>query len=97
MNAVDYIHVGLKKYSSNNIFSSEIYSHMKTVLQLIFIMLCTLALNAQSSVNIQINHFLDGVQFQNETNCTNDLGNDFIVDRLQYYLSGVSIIHDEEQ
>jgi len=53
--------------------------------------------NAQSNVNIQINHFLDGVQFENEVNSTNDLGNDFMIDRLQYYLSGFSIVHDGGQ
>ena len=70
---------------------------MKKALQFTFLMLFTLALNAQSSVTIQINHLLDGVEFQNGTNSTNDLGNDFMVDRLQYYLSGFSIIHDGGQ
>lgn len=70
---------------------------MKITLQFAFLMLFTLAMNAQSSVNIQINHLLDGVEFQNETNSSNDLGNDFMVNRLQYYLSGFSITHNGGQ
>lgn len=70
---------------------------MKITLQFIFLMLFTFTMNAQSSVNIQINHLLDGVEFQNETNSSNDLGNDFMVNRLQYYLSGFSITHNGGQ
>lgn len=60
-------------------------------------MLCATFSNAQSSVKIQINHLLGGVQFENEVNSSNDLGNDFMIDRLQYYLSGFSLIHDGGQ
>ena len=60
-------------------------------------MLCTFASTAQSTVNIQINHLLDGEEFENEVNSTNNLGNDFMIDRLQYYLSGFSITHDGGQ
>ncbi|MGK0317703.1 MAG: hypothetical protein ACI86M_003948 [Saprospiraceae bacterium] len=70
---------------------------MRITLQFIFLMLFTFASTAQSSVNIQINHLLDGEQFENEVNSKNDLGNDFMIDRLQYYLSGFSIKHDGGQ
>ncbi|MFT4565055.1 MAG: hypothetical protein ACJA1A_002632 [Saprospiraceae bacterium] len=70
---------------------------MKTTLQFIFLLLCTFATTAQSTVNIQINHLLDGEEFENEVNSKNDLGNDFMIDRLQYYLSGFSITHDGGQ
>ena len=70
---------------------------MKTTLQFIFLILCTITTTAQSTVNIQINHLLDGVAFENEVNSKNDLGNDFMIDRLQYYLSGFSITHDGGQ
>ena len=70
---------------------------MKTTLQFIFLILCTLATTAQSTVNIQINHLLDGEAYENEVNSKNDLGNDFMIDRLQYYLSGFSITHDGGQ
>lgn len=67
---------------------------MKTTLQFFFLMLIALFTNAQSSINLQINHFLNSEKFENQVNTTNDLGNDFMVDRLEYYLSGFSIVHD---
>jgi len=70
---------------------------MKTTLQFLFAILISFSSYAQSAINIQINHLLDGVQFENEINTTNDLGNDFMIDRLQYYLSGFSIVHDGGQ
>ena len=70
---------------------------MKTALQFFLLMFCAITINAQSSVNLQINHLLSGSQFENEVNTTNDLGNDFMIDRLQYYLSGFSIVHDGGQ
>jgi len=70
---------------------------MKTTLQILFAILLSTSTYAQSTVNIQINHLLDGVQFENEVNSTNDLGNDFMIDRLQYYLSGFSLVHDGGQ
>ena len=70
---------------------------MKTTLQILFAILLSTSTYAQSTVNIQINHLLDGVQFENEVNSTNDLGNDFMIDRLQYYLSGFSLVHNGGQ
>lgn len=70
---------------------------MKTVLQFTFLMLCSIMLTAQSSVDIKINHMLDGLQFENGSTASNDLGNDFMIDRLQYYLSGFAIVHDGGQ
>ena len=70
---------------------------MKSTLQCFFLLFVEITLNAQSSVNIQINHLLDGVRFENEINTVNDLGNDFMIDRLQYYISGFSITHDGGQ
>ena len=67
---------------------------MKQVIQIFTLLLFTVYLNAQSTVNITINHLLNGEQFENEVQASNDLDNDFIIDRLQYYLSGFSITHD---
>ena len=67
---------------------------MKKALQIVTILFLAIITNAQNSVNIQINHLLNGEQFENEVNTTNDLGNEFMIDRLQYYLSGFSIVHD---
>lgn len=68
--------------------------NMKIALQLILLTLLSTASLGQSNITLQINHLLDGVQFENEVNSTNDLGNDFMINRLQYYLSGFSITHD---
>jgi hypothetical protein len=70
---------------------------MRIALHFILFILCSFSISAQSSVNIQINHLLDGEAFENEVASTNDLGNDFMIDRLQYYLSGFSIKHDGGQ
>ena len=70
---------------------------MKSALQCFILLFVAISLNAQSSVNIQINHLLDGVLYENEVNTVNDLGNDFMIDRLQYYISGFSIKHDGGQ
>ena len=70
---------------------------MKIALQFMLMVFIATLSTAQSTVNIQINHLLDGVQYENEVNSTNDLGNDFMIDRLQYYLSGFSIVHDGGQ
>ena len=70
---------------------------MNSALQCLILLFVAISLNAQSSVNIQINHLLDGVQYENEVNTVNDLGNDFMIDRLQYYISGFSITHDGGQ
>jgi len=55
---------------------------MKQVIQIFTLLLFTVYLNAQSTVNITINHLLDGEQFQNEVQAVNDLDNDFMIDRL---------------
>ncbi len=67
---------------------------MKISLQIVVFLLCSLFSMAQSPVTITINHLLEGEPFQNEVAAVNDLGNDFMIDRLQYYLSGFSIVHD---
>lgn len=70
---------------------------MKRALQIFLLGIVAISVTAQNTVNIQINHLLDGVQYQNDIVATNDLGNDFKIDRLQYYLSGFSLVHDGGQ
>lgn len=70
---------------------------MKTILHICLFVFFVTYTNAQSTVNIQINHLLNGVEFQNEVSSTNDLDNAFMIDRLQYYLSGFSLVHDGGQ
>lgn len=70
---------------------------MKTTLQFILLFFCTLSLSAQSSITIKINHLLGGEPFELEMDSKNDLENDFMIDRLEYYLSTFSIVHDGGQ
>lgn len=50
--------------------------------------------NAQKSIAIQFNHALDGAPFALDKLSKNDLGDDFKIQRLDYYLSNFSIQHD---
>lgn len=49
---------------------------------------------AQVPVVFKIDHFLDANAFAFNQASQNNLGNDFNVSRLQYYISEISIIHD---
>lgn len=70
---------------------------MKTTLQFILLFFCVFTLRAQSSVKLKINHLLEGEAFERIVESKNDLGNDFMIDRLEYYLSTFSIVHDGGQ
>jgi len=70
---------------------------MKTTLQFIFLCFFVISTNAQSSVQIKINHLLNGEVFERNVEAINDMENDFLVDRLEYYLSTFSIVHDGGQ
>lgn len=70
---------------------------MKTTLQILTFILFAITVSAQSSVTLKINHLLDGEVYENGMESKNDLGNDFMMDRLQYYLSTFSIVHDGGQ
>ena len=52
---------------------------------------------AQNTVTLKINHFLNSNAFSFTQEASNNLSNKFNVKRLQYYISGVSIIHDGGQ
>lgn len=49
---------------------------------------------AQTAVSVQIHHKLNGNDFAFNETGTNDLDQDFNADRLEYYLSQISIVHD---
>lgn len=49
---------------------------------------------AQTSLSLQINHKLSGNEFAFNETGTNNLDQDFNADRLEYYLSQISIVHD---
>ncbi|MFN8396824.1 MAG: MbnP family protein [Bacteroidia bacterium] len=52
---------------------------------------------AQRDVYLRINHQLGSAPFQLATQATNDLGNGFNVQRLQYYMGEITVIHDGGQ
>jgi hypothetical protein len=52
---------------------------------------------AQTDVKLKINHLLDANPFAFNTEAQNDLGHKFKLSRLEYYISGISITHDEGQ
>ncbi len=49
---------------------------------------------AQTSLSVQINHKLNGNDFVFNETGTNNLNQDFNADRLEYYMSQISIVHD---
>ncbi len=53
-----------------------------------------LSIHAQNSVKLNIHHKLADVDFAFNEGAKNNIGHDFNVTRLQYYISGFSLIHD---
>ncbi len=49
---------------------------------------------AQNNIQVNIHHKLGGVDFALNLGTTNNLNDDFKVARLQYYVSGISLLHD---
>lgn len=70
---------------------------MKTIFTLLGLLTFSFYSFSQSSVSLQINHLLDGDTYQSEVEASNNLGQPFLMDRLEYYLSNFKIIHDEGQ
>ena len=69
---------------------------MKKVLLIILLGIGTV-LQAQTDVNLEIRHTLNGVNTVMNTVETNNMNNDFKITRLQYYITRISIIHDGNQ
>lgn len=67
---------------------------MKTILSIIVFATLTLTANAQVNTELRIYHMLGNQAFQMNTTAQNNLGYDFQVERLQYYVSNFSIVHD---
>lgn len=70
---------------------------MKTIqkfLLLSLILLLSNSLFAQKEVKFEIRHWLGNVPFALNTPAQNNLGHEFNVSRLEYYLSEISIVHD---
>jgi hypothetical protein len=70
---------------------------MKRVYFIFCLLFTGIAAFAQTNVTLQINHRLGPNAFQSGTQVTNNLGQDFDVDRLQYYISEIRLAHDGSQ
>lgn len=53
--------------------------------------------NAQQNIQLKINHFLGNSPFTTSQVGTNNRGENFTVDRLEYYISGIKLTHDGGQ
>lgn len=67
---------------------------MKKHLLLFTLILLSMSIIAQNSVVFKIHHKLGEADFAMYNAAKNNLGDDFNVTRLQYYISGISIVHD---
>lgn len=66
----------------------------KNILFLLSIMMFALGIYAQNSVQLNIHHKLAETDFAFNEGAKNNMEHDFNVTRLQYYISGISLIHD---
>ena len=66
----------------------------KIVLFIVFTSLIFVEIFAQNTVQFQINHKLGDNPFEYRAASTNNIGHDFKVRRLNYYVSKISIQHD---
>jgi hypothetical protein len=69
----------------------------KTLLFSVLSFAFILSLQAQHNIQLNIHHKLGDIDFAMNTGAKNNLGDDFSVTRLQYYISGISIVHDNGQ
>ena len=58
---------------------------------------CAVSLNAQTNVNLHIEHMLGSNTFAFNQTASNNLGHSFNVVRMEYYLSEITLIHDGGQ
>lgn len=69
----------------------------KSVLTLILGTMLTLGAMAQTDVYLRINHKLGTTKFSPNHTASNNLNNDFQVERMDYYISEITLIHDGGQ
>lgn len=70
---------------------------MKKLLLLSAFLVTSLSLFSQKDVYFKMNHFLDSSPFQFDASATNNLGMQFNLDRVQYYISEIKLVHDGGQ
>lgn len=68
--------------------------YILTSITILFSLLMSTTIYAQSPVELQISHKLNGSDFAYNKAAKNNIGNDFSVTRLEYYISNISITHD---
>jgi len=69
----------------------------KSLLIAISFLTYSLGILAQNSIQLNINHMLGDANFALNTGAKNNINDDFEVTRLQYYISEISIVHDNGQ
>ena len=67
---------------------------MKKLITISAVLFMTVNVFAQKDVKLKINHNLGKSAFAFNTEAQNDLGHQFKLTRLEYYISGISITHD---
>ena len=67
---------------------------MKNILSVVFALVFSLSAYSQSDVYLKINHLLGTSPFAFNTTVSNNLGHNFDVNRMEYYISSISISHD---
>ena len=67
---------------------------MKNILSVAFALVFSLSAYSQSDVYLKINHLLGTSPFVFNTTVSNNLGNNFNLNRMEYYISSISITHD---
>lgn len=69
----------------------------KLLLLCLSLLLLNTGLTAQNTVKLQINHELGNTPFALNTGAQNNMGDDFNLTRMEYYLSQFTIVHDGGQ
>ena len=67
---------------------------MKNILLVAFSIVFSLSAYSQLDVYLKINHLLGTSPFVFNTTVSNNLGNNFDLNRMEYYISSISITHD---
>ncbi|MBT8327797.1 MAG: T9SS type A sorting domain-containing protein [Bacteroidia bacterium] len=67
---------------------------MKKIILITTMLVLALTTSAQTDVKLTINHFLGSSDFAFNSDAQNDMGDDFKLQRMEYYISEISITHD---
>ena len=65
------------------------------VFLLLMLFMASTTLVGQTNVSLKINHKLGNTDFAFNTEASNNMDNSFNVDRLEYYMSGFTLFHDD--